>query len=111
MVLTTYGRSSGFCVDPIEKKPLNPFPARQRGALVRHRGMQPGVQVLPELGHLEVARHGPAHGPRDTGAIARAAVESGCRSVAFTYNDPVIFASTRWTPPTPATTRASSPWR
>ena len=25
MVLTTYGRSSGFCVDPIEKKPLNQF--------------------------------------------------------------------------------------
>src|SRR5690348_13475648 len=25
MVLTTYGRSSGFCLDPIEKKPLNHF--------------------------------------------------------------------------------------
>ena len=25
MVLTTYGRSSGFCIDPIEKKPLNHF--------------------------------------------------------------------------------------
>ena len=25
VVLTTYGRSSGFCVDPIEKKPLNHF--------------------------------------------------------------------------------------
>lgn len=25
IVLTTYGRSSGFCVDPIEKKPLNHF--------------------------------------------------------------------------------------
>ena len=25
MVLTTYGRSRGFCVDPIEKKPLNHF--------------------------------------------------------------------------------------
>ena len=25
MVLTTYGRSSGFCIDPIEKKPLNQF--------------------------------------------------------------------------------------
>src|SRR3954454_21584042 len=24
-VLTSYGRSSGFCVDPIEKKPLNRF--------------------------------------------------------------------------------------
>jgi len=25
VVLTTYGRSSGFCIDPIEKKPLNHF--------------------------------------------------------------------------------------
>ncbi len=25
MVLTTYGRSTGFCIDPIEKKPLNHF--------------------------------------------------------------------------------------
>ena len=25
IVLTTYGRSSGFCLDPIEKKPLNHF--------------------------------------------------------------------------------------
>lgn len=25
MVLTTYGRSSGYCIDPIEKKPLNHF--------------------------------------------------------------------------------------
>src|SRR6059036_708544 len=25
VVLTTYGRSSGFCVDPIEKKPLDHF--------------------------------------------------------------------------------------
>jgi hypothetical protein len=25
MQLTTYGRSSGFCIDPIEKKPLNHF--------------------------------------------------------------------------------------
>src|SRR6266403_1967841 len=25
ILLTTYGRSSGFCIDPIEKKPLNHF--------------------------------------------------------------------------------------
>ena len=56
VVLTTYGRSSGFCVDPIEKKPLNHFLPGHVGALVRHRGLQPRLQVLPELGHLEVAR-------------------------------------------------------
>ena len=52
MVLTTYGRSSGFCIDPIEKKPLNHFLPRHERVLVRHRRLQPGLQVLPELGHL-----------------------------------------------------------
>ena len=92
MVLTTYNRSSGFCVDPIEKKPLNQF--------------YPGTSVLSfgtagcnlackfcqnwdisksrEMDTL-MAEAGP-----DT--IAKAAVELGCASVAFTYNDPVIFA-------------------
>ena len=62
MVLTTYGRSPGFCIDPIEKKPLNHFLPGFERALVRHGGLQPRLQVLPELGHLEIARHGPADG-------------------------------------------------
>ena len=57
IVLTTYGRSSGYCVDPVEKKPLNHFLPGLVGALLRHRGLQPHLQVLPELGHLQVARH------------------------------------------------------
>jgi hypothetical protein len=70
MVLTTYGRSSGFCVDPIEKKPLNHFYPGTSGAVLRHRRLQPGLQVLPELGHQQVARHGPADGPGQPAAIA-----------------------------------------
>ena len=93
MVLTTYGRSSGFCVDPVEKKPLNHFYPGHLDPLVRHRGLQPGVQVLPELGHLQVARDGPAAGPGDAARRSpQAALDLSCRSVAFTYNDPVIFA-------------------
>ena len=93
MVLTTYGRSSGFCVDPIEKKPLNHFyPGTQR-ALVRHRGLQPGLPLLPELGHLQGARVGQAGGPGLARGHRRSAPRQlGCKSVAFTYNDPVIFA-------------------
>ena len=60
IVLTTYGRSSGFCVDPIEKKPLNHFLPGHAGPLVRHRRLQPRLPLLPELGHLEVARDGHA---------------------------------------------------
>ncbi len=55
MVLTTYGRSSGFCIDPIEKKPLNHFYPGSSVFLLRHRRLQLGLQVLPELGYLQVA--------------------------------------------------------
>jgi pyruvate formate lyase activating enzyme len=49
--------------------------------------VQPGLPVLPELGHVQVARDGRARRQR----IARRAEELGCRSVAFTYNDPTVF--------------------
>ena len=91
IVSTTYGRSSGFCVDPIEKKPLQPLSPRDPGPLVRHRGMQSRVQVLPELGHEQVREMdtlADAASPED---LADASVRLGCRSVAFTYNDPIIF--------------------
>ena len=53
VVLTTYGRSSGFCVDPIEKKPLNHF-LPGTPALLRYRRMQPNMQVLSELGYQQI---------------------------------------------------------
>lgn len=92
MVLTTYGRSSGFCIDPVEKKPLNQFfPGTsafsfgtagcnlackfcQNWDISKSRAMDTLMaQATPEL-------------------IARAAQAEGCKSIAFTYNDPVIFA-------------------
>ena len=56
IVLTTYGRSSGFCVDPIEKKPLNHYLPGTPVLSFRYSRVQPDVQVLPELGHLQSAR-------------------------------------------------------
>ena len=67
------------------------FPAGHAGVLVRHRRLQPDLQVLPELGHLQGARDRQAEPERLAAAIAAAARQLGCRSVAFTYNDPVIF--------------------
>jgi hypothetical protein len=79
MVLTTYGRSSGFCIDPVEKKPLNHFyPARS--VLPSARRLQPRVQVLPELGHLQVARHGPAGGPGLAASHRARRRSHGCRA-------------------------------
>ncbi|MFV1982356.1 MAG: AmmeMemoRadiSam system radical SAM enzyme [Thiohalomonadales bacterium] len=91
MVLTTYGKSSGFCIDPIEKKPLNHF--------------LPGTSVLSfgtagcnlackfcqnwdisksrEIDTLAVSAS-----PERIAAVAK---NHSCASVAFTYNDPVIF--------------------
>ena len=91
IVLETYNRSSGFCIDPIEKKPLNHF--------------LPGTPVLSfgtagcnltckfcqnhEISNSrEVARLSDHATPE---MIAEAAVKAGAASVAYTYNDPVIF--------------------
>ena len=91
VVMTSYGRSSGFCIDPIEKKPLNHF--------------LPGTPVL-SLGtagcnlscnfcqNWDISKARAMDNIQDLAspeAIADAAVRTGCKSVAFTYNDPVIF--------------------
>jgi pyruvate formate lyase activating enzyme len=91
VVLTTFGRSSGFCVDPIEKKPLDHFlpgtPVLSFGTAGCNLGCRFcqnwDISKSREIDTLADAA------PPET--IARAAVELGCRSVAFTYNDPVIF--------------------
>jgi len=91
IVLTTYGRSSGFCIDPIEKKPLNHFlpgtPVLSFGTagcnLTCKFCQNWDISKARELDRLQ-DRASPA-------AIAEAARRSGSRSVAFTYNDPVIF--------------------
>ena len=92
MVLTTYGRSSGFCIDPIEKKPLNHF---HPGSSVLSFGTAGCNLACKFCQNWDISRSKEmdrlmdAAGPED---IARAATETGSRSVAFTYNDPVVFA-------------------
>jgi pyruvate formate lyase activating enzyme len=92
MVLTTYGRSSGFCVDPIEKKPLSHF---LPGSAVLSFGTAGCNLACKFCQNWDISKSRDMDRLMDAAtpeAIARAAVESGCRSVAFTYNDPVIFA-------------------
>jgi pyruvate formate lyase activating enzyme len=92
MVLTTYGRSSGFCVDPIEKKPLNHF---LPGSSVLSFGTAGCNLACKFCQNWDISKSRDMDRLMDQAsptAIARAAVASGCRSVAFTYNDPVIFA-------------------
>jgi pyruvate formate lyase activating enzyme len=92
MVLTTYGRSSGFAVDPIEKKPLNHF---FPGTSVLSFGTAGCNLACKFCQNWDISKSREMDRLADfasPAAIARAAREAGCTSVAFTYNDPVIFA-------------------
>src|SRR5258705_1166377 len=91
ILLTTYGRSSGFCIDPIEKKPLNHF---LPGTPVLSFGTAGCNLTCKFCQNWDISKARALDGVQDQAspdAIAQAAVRSGCRSVAFTYNDPVIF--------------------
>jgi pyruvate formate lyase activating enzyme len=92
IVLTTYGRSSGFCVDPIEKKPLNHF---YPGSSVLSFGTAGCNLACKFCQNWDISKSKDmdrlmeSAGPEK---IAQVAQQLGCKSVAFTYNDPVIFA-------------------
>ena len=91
IVLTTYGRSSGFCVDPIEKKPLNHF---LPGTPVLSFGTAGCNLTCKFCQNYDISKSRETDILADAASpetIARAAQALGCRSVAFTYNDPVIF--------------------
>ena len=91
IVLTTYGRSSGFCIDPIEKKPLNHF---LPGTPVLSFGTAGCNLTCKFCQNWDISKARDLDRVQDAASpekIAEAAVRSGCRSVAFTYNDPVIF--------------------
>jgi pyruvate formate lyase activating enzyme len=91
IVLTTYGRSSGYCVDPIEKKPLNHF---LPGTPVLSFGTAGCNLTCKFCQNWDISKSRQMDTLADRAApetIARAARELGCRSVAFTYNDPIIF--------------------
>ncbi len=91
IVLDTYGRSSGFCVDPIEKKPLNHF---LPGTPILSFGTAGCNLACRFCQNWDISKSretdtlATSASPRQ---IAREAANLGCRSVAYTYNDPVIF--------------------
>ncbi|MFO1311182.1 MAG: AmmeMemoRadiSam system radical SAM enzyme [Burkholderiales bacterium] len=92
IVLTTYGRSSGFCIDPIEKKPLNHF---YPGSSVLSFGTAGCNLACKFCQNWDISKSREMDTLMDAASpegIAHAAQAHGCRSVAFTYNDPVIFA-------------------
>jgi pyruvate formate lyase activating enzyme len=92
LVLTSYGRASGFCIDPIEKKPLNHFYPGSSVLSFGTAGCNLGCRFCQ---NWDISKAREADRLTDWASpetVAQAAVEAGCRSLAFTYNDPVIFA-------------------
>ena len=91
VVLKTYGRSSGFCVDPIEKKPLNQF---LPGTPVLSFGTAGCNLACKFCQNWDMSKSREMDTLADSASpesLADAARQLGCRSIAFTYNDPVIF--------------------
>ncbi len=91
VVLASYGRSSGFCIDPIEKKPLNHFlpgtPVLSFGTAGCNLSCK-FCQNWDISKSREIDTLADAASPERIAEVARA---QGCRSVAFTYNDPIVF--------------------
>jgi pyruvate formate lyase activating enzyme len=91
IVLTTYGRSSGFCVDPIEKKPLNHFLPGTSVLSFGTAGCNLSCRFCQNWDISKSREWDTLADAASPEGIADAAARLGCRSVAFTYNDPVIF--------------------
>ena len=91
VVLTTYGRSSGFCVDPIEKKPLNHFLPSTPVLSFGTAGCNLACKFCQNWDISKSREMDTLADEASPEKIAKAAKELGCRSVAYTYNDPVIF--------------------
>jgi len=91
IVLASYGRSSGFCVDPVEKKPLNHFLPGSSVLSFGTAGCNLACRFCQNWDiskSREIDTLTSSASPED---LAETAQRLGCRSVAFTYNDPVIF--------------------
>ncbi len=92
IVLSTYGRSSGFCIDPVEKKPLNHFYPGTSVLSFGTAGCNLGCRFCQNWDISKAREFDRLADKASPETIASAAKKLGCRSVAFTYNDPVIFA-------------------
>ncbi|RJF92196.1 AmmeMemoRadiSam system radical SAM enzyme [Noviherbaspirillum saxi] len=92
MILTAYGRSSGFCIDPIEKKPLNHFYPGSSVLSFGTAGCNLACKFCQNWDISKSREMETLAAVARPEAISETAATYGCNSVAFTYNDPVIFA-------------------
>ncbi|MGH8283004.1 MAG: AmmeMemoRadiSam system radical SAM enzyme [Gammaproteobacteria bacterium] len=89
--LFSYGRSSGFCIDPVEKKPLNHF---LPGTSVLSFGTAGCNLACKFCQNWDMSKSREMDTLADLAmpeSLAQTAQGFGCASLAFTYNDPVVF--------------------
>ena len=91
IVLHSYGRSSGFCIDPIEKKPLNHFLPGTPVLSFGTAGCNLTCKFCQNWDMSKSRQMDTLASQASPDMLARACAETGCRSIAYTYNDPVIF--------------------
>ena len=91
VVMTSYGRSSGFAIDPIEKKPLNHFLPGTPIFSFGTAGCNLACKFCQNWDISKSRALDTLMSKASPDAIAKAALEHGCSSVAYTYNDPTIF--------------------
>jgi pyruvate formate lyase activating enzyme len=89
--LYTYGRSSGFCIDPIEKKPLNHFLPGTSVLSFGTAGCNLACKFCQNWDMSKSREMDILAASASPLALAEAAKQTGCASIAFTYNDPVVF--------------------
>jgi pyruvate formate lyase activating enzyme len=92
VVLTSYGRASGFCIDPIEKKPLDHFFPGTSVLSFGTAGCNLGCRFCQNWDISKAREMDRLTDIATPESIVDAAVQAGCKSIAYTYNDPVIFA-------------------
>jgi pyruvate formate lyase activating enzyme len=107
--LTTFGRSSGFVIDPIEKKPLNHFHPGTPILSFGTAGCNLGCKFCQNWDISKSREDDTLQSSAMPDRIAQKAIDSGCKSVAFTYNDPTIFVSTPSRPRRSARSSGSIP--
>ncbi len=91
LVLTTYGRSSGIAIDPIEKKPLYHYYPGSSVLSFGTAGCNLTCKFCQNWDMSKSRQMDILQVSASPEQIAQSAVKNGCKSVAFTYNDPVIF--------------------
>jgi len=91
VMLSSYARSSGFAIDPIEKKPLNHFYPGSKVFSFGTAGCNLNCKFCQNWDMSKSREMDRLTSTATPQQIALSAQQNHCKSVAYTYNDPVIF--------------------